>query len=331
MEPYRTILAGVHDTQRGQRAIDRAIQVASCSRATLYLATATAGDADGAGRVPAVDRGAGAAEAIDVRMEPDPDIPVLNRLLEQAREQGVPEAHSVSRPGRPVDVLVDTAADLDAGLVVVGSHGVNTTAGRVFGSIAATTARRAASDVLVVHTTDERWHMRRARRRRLGATTQPYRRVLVGVHESTRDAKSMTRVVETGAKMAAVCEAEVVLLASFRPARSSEILEAENALGFEAAYTVRGSNAVEATLDEASRTARAVGATAPRILAQPYAAPGRALVDGAASADADLVVVGSHGLRQAHPRLLGAVAASVLRRTPADVLIINTEELAAAS
>ncbi|MCD2196877.1 universal stress protein [Actinomycetospora endophytica] len=321
MEPYRTIVAGVHDTDRGLRATDRAIEVAARSRAVLHLAAAT--DAPpGAGHLPAGDDAGG------VRMEPTPPH-VLHQLVDRAGAHGVPDARTVARSGRPVDVLTGLATELGAGLVVVGSHGVNTTAGRVFGSVAAGSVRRAPSDVLIVHTTDERWHVRQARRRRLGPTAAPYRCVLVGVHASIRDSGSMHRVVEVGAEMAAICDAEIVLSSSYVPAESHDLSRAESALGVDDAFRVRGSNPVEATLREARQTAVAVGARAPRTLARAYTPPGRALVTQAAQVGADLVVVGSHGLHAPRRRMVGAVAASVFRHTPADVLVVNTQHHAA--
>jgi nucleotide-binding universal stress UspA family protein len=317
MEPYRTIVAGVHDTDRGLRATDRAIEVAARSRAVLHLAAATEPPPHPGSLAPGDDAGG-------VRMEPAPPH-VLERLVERAHEHGVPDARSVARAGRPVDVLMGVAGDVGAGLVVVGSHGVNTTAGRVFGSVAAGSARRASSDVLIVHTTDERWHLRQARRRRLGSSGAPYRCVLVGVHDSVRDPASMRRVVEAGAEMAAVCDAEIVLSSSYQPAESNDLYEAEVGLGYEKMFRVRGTNPVEETLREARRTAIAVGAREPRTLARAYTPPGRALVKQAGQVGADLVVVGSHGLHAPRRRMLGAVAASVFRHTPADVLVVDTE------
>jgi nucleotide-binding universal stress UspA family protein len=318
MEPYRTIVAGVHDTERGLRATDRAIEVAGHCRAILYLAAATGPSHASHPESTGSDGDGG------VRMEPASPA-VLQRLVERAHEHGVTDARPLSRSGRPVDVLVDVADDVDAGLVVVGSHGINTTAGRVFGSVAADSARRASSDVLIVHTTDERWHLSHARRRRLGPTTAPYRRVLVGVHDSVRDPHSTQRVVEVGAEMAAIFDAEIVLSSSYEPADSHEVDRAEMDLGSDAAFQLRGANPVEAALRDATRTAMAVGARSPRTVARAHTPPARALVEQAGQVGADLVVVGSHGLHARRRRMLGAVAASVFRHTPADVLVVNTE------
>jgi len=55
--------------------------------------------------------------------------------------------------GKPVDVLRDVAEARKADLLVVGSVGLNTLAGRILGSVPADVARRAGIDVLIVHTT----------------------------------------------------------------------------------------------------------------------------------------------------------------------------------
>ena len=51
------------------------------------------------------------------------------------------------------DTLLNLVADSKADLLVVGNKGLNSIAGRLLGSVPANVARRAKSDVLIVHTT----------------------------------------------------------------------------------------------------------------------------------------------------------------------------------
>jgi nucleotide-binding universal stress UspA family protein len=59
---------------------------------------------------------------------------------------------TVAVEGDPVPALLEAARKHAAELIVVGNRGLNTLAGRLLGSVPAEVARRAAVDVLIVHT-----------------------------------------------------------------------------------------------------------------------------------------------------------------------------------
>jgi nucleotide-binding universal stress UspA family protein len=71
---------------------------------------------------------------------------------ERAAAAGAGDMRTVAVLGSPVEALLDVVRREDAGLLVVGNHGLNSTKGRLLGSVPAAT-RRSAVDVLVVHTT----------------------------------------------------------------------------------------------------------------------------------------------------------------------------------
>ena len=52
-----------------------------------------------------------------------------------------------------MDALLQLVVDVKADLLVVGNKGLNTLSGRLLGSVPADAARKAAVDVLIVHTT----------------------------------------------------------------------------------------------------------------------------------------------------------------------------------
>jgi nucleotide-binding universal stress UspA family protein len=325
MTAYRTMIGAVHDTERGFRAVDRAIEMAACSGSTLRLVAA---HDHGVGPVEseAFD-GTRTPDGDEVALSPPPSDAGLQRAAVRARERGVPHVEYTARRGRPVDVLIHDASASRAGVVVVGSHGLTSTSGRVFGSVARTTARRSPCDVLIVHTTDERWHLRAARRRRLESTSVPYTRIVAGVHNSRRDPASTAQVIERAAAISVDCHAELTLVSAYTPVPAYAVREAERDLDShlfaELDYALHGSGPVEAELRTAADAAVAAGADPPRTRARQGRA-GKVLVDTAGELGADLVVVGSHGLDSVGSRLLGAVASAVLSRTPADVLIVNT-------
>jgi hypothetical protein len=55
--------------------------------------------------------------------------------------------------------------------------------------------------------------------------------------------------------------------------------------------------------------------------------PGRLITDLAASVDADLIVVGTHGRRGLERMLLGSVAQDVVKRATCDVLIVRPADM----
>ncbi|AEN13253.1 MULTISPECIES: universal stress protein [unclassified Streptomyces] len=145
-----------------------------------------------------------------------------------------------------------------------------------------------------------------------------YRTVMVG----TDGSESSFAAVEGAARLAAVCEAELVIACAYAPMRGPELSRATDQLGAEA-FQVVGSAPAEDTLRIARDRARAQGAVHVRSVAvedEPVAA----LVRTARECSADLLVVGNRGLRSLAGRILGSVPADVARRAGLDVLIVHT-------
>lgn len=74
--------------------------------------------------------------------------PVLERGLEAAREVGV-EAETAARYGNPADVIIETAVDADADLIVLGSRTLSL-GHQYIGSVSHKVASHAPCDVLLV-------------------------------------------------------------------------------------------------------------------------------------------------------------------------------------
>ncbi|WEH40301.1 universal stress protein [Streptomyces sp. NBC_01218] len=145
-----------------------------------------------------------------------------------------------------------------------------------------------------------------------------YQTVMVG----TDGSESSLAAVERAARLAAVCEAELVIACAYQPMRGHELAQAQDELGAEA-YQVVGSAPAEATLRVATDRARAQGAKDVRTVAvedEPVAALTRIARD----TSADLLVVGNRGLRSLAGRILGSVPADIARKAPLDVLIVHT-------
>lgn len=148
MGGYQTVVVGTDGSASSLRAVERAGQLASGPDAKLIIVSAFI-------PVPEDTRAADALkdEAYKV-VGQAPVYDILREASERATAAGAANIEERAVEGAPVDVLVDLAAEVGADLLVVGNVGLNTIAGRLLGSVPANVARRATSDVLIVHTSD---------------------------------------------------------------------------------------------------------------------------------------------------------------------------------
>lgn len=146
---YRTVLVGTDGSDTSFRAVDRAAALAAQAGARLLIVCAYQ-PADEA----ALDRekdilGSESYQLIGSAPAEDN----LGRARDRACRVGQLEVRTFAVQGDPVDVLRKAAEQHEADLIVVGNRGLNRLAGRILGSVPADVARRAAVDVLIVHTT----------------------------------------------------------------------------------------------------------------------------------------------------------------------------------
>lgn len=148
MGGYQTVVVGTDGSASSLRAVERAGQLASGPGAKLIVASAFIPGAEDTHAADALKdeayKVAGKAPVYDI----------LRQAGERASSAGATSVEERAIEGAPVDVLVDLAAEVGADLLVVGNVGLNTIAGRLLGSVPANVARRAKSDVLIVHTSD---------------------------------------------------------------------------------------------------------------------------------------------------------------------------------
>lgn len=142
---YRTIVVGTDGSDSAVRAVEHSIALAAADGARLVVVTAfehhgQAGD----DRVPA-----------DVRWM----LTDRNEAERHARhgrslatEGGVGDVVVQALEGDPSSMLLETAEDFGADLIVVGSVGLTESTRFILGSVASTVLHHAPCDVLVVHT-----------------------------------------------------------------------------------------------------------------------------------------------------------------------------------
>lgn len=135
-----TIDVGYDGSEHADRALDRAVEIATSMKASLRVVCAAkiVGGAHPRGGVSPVDPG---------------DAEVLAESLEKARgrlaDAGVP-VQMVEGHGDPADIIIEDAKENGAGLIVVGTHGKGFTKRLVAGSVSTKVAQHAECDVLIV-------------------------------------------------------------------------------------------------------------------------------------------------------------------------------------
>ncbi|WP_328317930.1 universal stress protein [Streptomyces sp. NBC_00388] len=149
MTAYETVIVGTDGSTSSYAAVDRAAALAVANRARLIVLCAY--------RPLGRDDRIAAQEALgDEAFQVEGSAPAEQTLRiarGRAEAAGAGEIETVAVEGDPVQALARAVADGSASLVVVGNRGLNTLAGRLLGSVPSDIARKAAADVLIVHTT----------------------------------------------------------------------------------------------------------------------------------------------------------------------------------
>ena len=148
MTAYQTVVVGTDGSDTSLLAVDRAATLARDTGATLVIACAYH---PGAGKDIAKAQDQLRDEAYQV-VGSAPAHGTLEVARDRATAAGAAKIETVAREGDPVEVLAAVSADHAADLLVVGNRGLNTLAGRILGSVPSEVARRAGTDVLIVHT-----------------------------------------------------------------------------------------------------------------------------------------------------------------------------------
>ena len=144
---YTTIVAGVGDVEANTHVIDRACEMARLCDAALLLVA-------GFDPVSARDKARinESATVADVRvgLTEDQAYAVVEKARDLAVERGVALAQGVVVEGTAVNAVTLVTLETEADLVIVGSKGVDSLFGRVFGAVSVQVLRKSKCDVLVV-------------------------------------------------------------------------------------------------------------------------------------------------------------------------------------
>jgi len=289
-----TIIAGCDLSVASDQALERAIGLAELHRAKLVLVHAQAseppiGEVDNAmleqlGEVSAAIRAESAG--------------MLAGKLAEIQALGV-RASVISRLGPPDEVLASAARDEHAELIVVGTHGHTGVSRFLLGSVASTTIRHAACDVLVVRGQPMR---------------SAFRKPLVATDFSPAAAKALARASNVIAAGTAI---EVVHAWQLPAGSWGATLLGQARFPWS---TVR-----DAVLSSAKTQADKIVADPDHPLhVELVQGPPASVITGTAERGAhDLIIVGAHGNRGFRRLLLGSVAESTVRHAPCSVLVVH--------
>jgi nucleotide-binding universal stress UspA family protein len=162
MGGYRTMIVGTDGSASSLRAVDRAAAFAAQENAKLVIASAHVPTVEKGGwsRAPSHDhvtdaRGADALGSEGYKLHGEaPVYEILREAHDRAKAAGAQAVVERAVEGAPVHALVKLVKEVNADLLVVGDVGLDTTAGRLLGSVPDAVARKAKIDILVVHTAD---------------------------------------------------------------------------------------------------------------------------------------------------------------------------------
>src|SRR5262245_33688491 len=293
--PLRTVLIGTLLESASNPVVRAGLAVARAAGARVYLVHATPERP----RLAGPETGLGedfAGELIGWHEK---------RLREQIAQLGIGEsdlAGAAVKTGEPHQVLIATAKDVGADLIVVGATGCGPFAAELLGSTADRVLRKAACPVLVVR----------------GELQVPPRRVLAPVDLSPLSGDAFRCGLELLSQIAKTARIEVRTI---------------HALSFMETLALQRRKRGEISSEEAERRSGeelrqlvAENRTGAPLEVETAVLPGEArfeILRELGERPADLVMLGTHGRGGMDRLMLGSVASTVARKAPCSVLMIS--------
>ena len=295
MSRFHSILVALDFSEHSDAALERAIALAHQSSATLHLLHAY--------EVPL-----GAIPIYDVQVPQamlDAVRDAAARRVEKARAKAVAagvscEAHLVPSP--PTPAIVDTARNLRADLIVMGTRGLSGFQHALLGSNAERTVRLAPCPVLTVKADSP--------------AESKFGRILAPLDFSKQGEAALALAIE----LAKESGGELHVVHAYD-------LPAAVAMGYGGAIPQSVWDGLQegarVSLEKACEPVRRAGVRCKTHLV--IGPPTDAILDAVKAERADVIVMGTHGRRGFHHMLLGSVAERTLRLATCPVLTIRSE------
>jgi len=221
---------------------------------------------------------------------------IVDAARERGEDRGVSMVTEVIQ-GEPTESIVEYADTYDCGLIVMGSRGQRNLGEYVLGSTTDRVVNRTERRVLTVRPTDT-------------TVSYPYETILVPTDGSQR----ANEAVELGSEIAASHGAGLHLLVV--------IDELPMGIGAESAVAEVDAEANPVIQSASDHVDTAVDVTT----AVRFGSIASEITEYANDAEADCIVMGTHGRQGFNERLLGSTTERVLRTTPVPVLTIGSRE-----
>ncbi|MFC7070985.1 universal stress protein [Halobaculum lipolyticum] len=289
---FADIVVGTDGSEPGGAAVETAYALAAALGARVHPCTV-------------VDPYPTGQRLTDLRRHRAAAADLVDRLRDRADRAGV-DADPTVREGRPHAELTAYAAETDADLIVVGTHGRGGARRALLGSVAEKLIRTADVPVLVTHEGDDAGRTWGPESRLLVATdgsdaARPAERVGVGLAASLDARLAAVSVVDEAAALSTV---------------GGGMLGGDTIAAVKRALDERADRAltrVSALADDAG-----VDADSTVLVGE----PGAAIRDYAADTDTDLIVVGTHGRGGIRRVVIGSIAERVIRGADRPVLVV---------
>ncbi|RNE48307.1 universal stress protein [Corynebacterium alimapuense] len=140
----------------------------------------------------------------------------------------------------------------------------------------------------------------------------------------TDGSESSLLAVRTAASLARVYDANLVIISAWYAA-SGSLLNAPHS--DVSVVPIVGEDAADSCLQAAHEAATEEGATSIE-LRKVSGAPATAMTKAVIESDIDLLVIGNKGVNTLTGRVFGNIPTEVVRRSPVNVLIVNTDDRA---
>ena len=288
---FTDIVVATDGSDPAAAAVDAAIGLAAGTGATLHVCTV----------VNPFPTGQSLTDLRKNREEADERV---ESIVARAEDAGV-DAVATVREGMPADELLAYVEEVGAEMVVIGTHGRGGARRVLLGSVAETVVRTADVPVLVVHGdgVEVEW----------GSES----RFLL----ATDGSDAVTPAERIGVDLATTLGGRLTAVSAVDQARAltnagGGVLTNETIESVKRAVTNRATDAVDRALDRAEEAG--VDADGEVIEGE----PSRAICGYARDADADVVIVGTHGRTGVRRVVLGSVAERILRAADRPVLVV---------
>lgn len=291
MLTLRNILFARDFTSNSEEALPFALKLAQQSGATLHAVFAEV--VYGA----RFERAAGHAE-------PDPQEPDGDAIMQALTDaDGVAVKHAVVRGVSAAPALLDYAHERDIDLIVMGTHGRRGVRRMLMGSVAEEVVRGAPCPVLTVQPSEQP---------RNGTVS----RILVPIDFSKHARRALLHAralaEQFGAKLLLLHVIEEKLHPAFYTIALQSIYDADPFIEDKALAQLKEEFAAAGGRDDEAEFVVLYGV-----------APGQ-ILDVAAESQADLIVMGTHGLTGLDRFFMGSVAEKVVRRAPCPVFTVKS-------